>query len=265
MDRLFMWRERALYVGASFDFSMHKHHAVQICVGINGEFDIDFGGNDCHSVRAALISPDVAHQINATNNEIAFVYLEPESTGCGAMLNDKRVGNSYKLWETVDPKLASEFIDPIRDEKTASSFLTQILEMAGLTPTSSVRLDDRIARVLKRIDNTIGSQCTSEELESVACLSSSRLQHLFKEQVGIPIRRYSLWRRIRFVLEQLINGVKLTDAAVDAGFSDTAHFSRTFKQMFGIQPSAFMFSRGLVDIKLYERFKSEEKDSRFLQ
>lgn len=256
-DRLFMWRERVLYIGASFDFSMHKHHAVQICVGIHGLFDISFGKGDCHLVRAALIAPDVPHQINAIDNEIAFVYLEPESTDYGAMLNTNEDKCAYKIWDTIDEEFASTFLNADTDEKTAASLLSRTLEMVGIKPVSRLDVDERIIRVLKRLDETKGAQCTSEDLESVACLSASRLQHLFKEQIGIPIRRYSLWKRIRYVLEQIIDGTRLVDAAMDAGFSDTAHFSRTFKEMFGVQPSSFMAAKGLVNIQIFERFQPE--------
>jgi len=254
-----MWRERVLYIGASFDFSMHKHHAVQICVGINSSFDISFGDNDCHNVRAALIAPDVPHQLSTINNEIAFVYLEPESSDYRAMLDFNRDKRPYVVWDSIDEEIASAFqLDSGVDEIKAASLLTKTLELVGIEPAYSFNTDERITRVLKRLDESKGAQCTSEELESIACLSSSRLQHLFREQVGIPIRRYSLWMRIRYVLEQLISGAKVIDAAVDAGFSDTAHFSRTFKDMFGLPPSALMSAKGLVSIQLFERFRPDK-------
>jgi AraC-like DNA-binding protein len=39
-------------------------------------------------------------------------------------------------------------------------------------------------------------------------------------------------------LERLGRGVSLTTAAHAAGFADSAHFSRTFRAMLGIAPSA---------------------------
>lgn len=253
-----MWRERALYVGASFDFSMHKHHAVQICVGIHDLFDVSFGKGDRHHVRAALIAPDVPHQLYALDNEIAFVFLEPESTDYEALLSVNQDKRGFRVWDSINEKFAASFhLDSQTDEITAANLLTKTLEMVGIEPVVNSSIDERIARVLKRLDETKSAQCASEELESIACLSASRLQHLFKEQVGIPIRRYSLWTRIRYVMEQLNDGVRLTDAAIDAGFSDTAHFSRTFKDMFGVQPSAFMSAKGLVNIQIFERFRPE--------
>ena len=35
----------------------------------------------------------------------------------------------------------------------------------------------------------------------------------------------------------MIQGENLTAAALDAGFSSSAHFSATFREMFGMEPS----------------------------
>lgn len=43
--------------------------------------------------------------------------------------------------------------------------------------------------------------------------------------------------RLVTATERLAAGVSITDAAHGAGFSDGAHFSRTFRSMFGLSPS----------------------------
>jgi len=76
------------------------------------------------------------------------------------------------------------------------------------------------------------------ELATAVGLSPSRLAHLFRAQTGLPVRRYLLWLRLGDALQQLAHGVSLTTAAHAAGFADSAHFSRTFRAMLGITPSA---------------------------
>ena len=65
-------------------------------------------------------------------------------------------------------------------------------------------------------------------------LSESRFLHLFSKELGIAWRPYLLWRRIICVIQALINGSSATDAAHLAGFSDSAHLSRTFRNNFGM-------------------------------
>jgi AraC-like DNA-binding protein len=38
----------------------------------------------------------------------------------------------------------------------------------------------------------------------------------------------------------LASGANMTEAAYDAGFSSSAHFSHQFRRMFGLAPSALM-------------------------
>jgi AraC-like DNA-binding protein len=65
-------------------------------------------------------------------------------------------------------------------------------------------------------------------------LSSGRARHLFVENTGLPFRTYLLWLRLMRAVELFSGGSSLTDAAQGAGFSDSSHFSRTFRRMFGI-------------------------------
>ena len=62
--------------------------------------------------------------------------------------------------------------------------------------------------------------------------------HAFTESVGIPLRPYVRWLRLQRAATAIVTGTPLSLAAAEAGFSDAAHMSRTFKQMFGMTPSA---------------------------
>lgn len=101
-------------------------------------------------------------------------------------------------------------------------------------------IDSRIQNILNILQTSIDTKQTLSELAKQAFLSEGRLTHLFKLQIGIPIRRYLLWVRINKAVEHIANGQTLTDAALNAGFADSAHFTRTFGKMFGMNPS-FIF------------------------
>jgi AraC-like DNA-binding protein len=68
-------------------------------------------------------------------------------------------------------------------------------------------------------------------------LSESRLLHLFKATTGVPLRRYKIWIAMGAATRAVGRGANLTTAALDAGFSSSAHFSATFREMFGLEPS----------------------------
>eukprot|EP01132_Coremiostelium_polycephalum_P013947 gene13947-16964_t len=82
--------------------------------------------------------------------------------------------------------------------------------------------DARVERALSALDQQL----------------SGKLERLFANQLGLPVRRLVLWRRLRVALGLALGGSTLTEAAHGAGFADSAHFSRTMKQLFGVTAGA---------------------------
>ena len=107
--------------------------------------------------------------------------------------------------------------------------------LPGKTPAWSV--DPRVARVAAMIQGTPAENIPLADLAAVAELSKPRLLHLFKDNTGVPIRRYRLWERMRQVSKAVGRGANLTDAALSAGFSDSAHLARAAREMFGLSLS----------------------------
>ena len=60
----------------------------------------------------------------------------------------------------------------------------------------------------------------------------------FIEQTGVRFRPYVLWQRMERAVAEYAAGATLTDAAYAGGFADSAHFSRTFRRMFGLPAAA---------------------------
>jgi AraC-like DNA-binding protein len=119
---------------------------------------------------------------------------------------------------------------------------TRILERLLGPQPAEVAVDPRIQRVLDWMSQASEGAITAAQAASVACLSERRFSHLFVEETGLPFRTYVLWRRLMKAVERRAAGETLTEAAHQAGFSDSAHFSRTFLRMFGV-PADTMWLR----------------------
>lgn len=109
-------------------------------------------------------------------------------------------------------------------------------------------IDGRILKVAGKIRTELPDSIHIHELTKEVFLSGDRLIRLFKEQMGISLRRYLLWTRMRAALKYLEKGYNLTHAAHGAGFADSAHMSRTFKDNFGFTPSFFFGKTSNVEI-----------------
>ncbi len=62
------------------------------------------------------------------------------------------------------------------------------------------------------------------------------LRALAREQLGMPLARWRIWRRFRQAALSLGAGHTLALAAADAGFADQAHFGRRMREMYGVKP-----------------------------
>ena len=91
---------------------------------------------------------------------------------------------------------------------------------------------------MQLVRRQIGDSLPLARIASAVHLSPDRFRHLFVAETGVTFRAYVLWLRLEQSLTTYISGQSLTDAAFTGGFADSAHFSRTFRKMFGIAPAS---------------------------
>lgn len=87
-----------------------------------------------------------------------------------------------------------------------------------------------------------------QDAAALACLSPSRFRARFGAELGLPFRRYRLWRRMAAVMRTVASGGTLTTAAHAAGFASSAHLSSTFKRMFGLTASDLLALGVAIDL-----------------
>ena len=98
-------------------------------------------------------------------------------------------------------------------------------------------LDSRIQKVVELIRKEPDRNYSQDELAAHLGLSPSRLLHLFSEQIGVPYRRFRMWKRLMLSFELLHAQDNMTLAALDSGFADATHYSHAFRDTFGVNPA----------------------------
>lgn len=94
-----------------------------------------------------------------------------------------------------------------------------------------------LADVLQEMRADPMRRMTQGELASRLGLERTRALRYFKTVTGMTYRRFKQWSGLQAAARQIAKGERIRTAALDAGFSDTAHLTRTFRTFFGVTPT----------------------------
>lgn len=220
----------------------HEHHAVQIVLAVEGSVGIKGKSGDWQTARGVIVRPDVVHSYNGNGAVGALVFVDPESAE-GVWLKTSLREDITIVPEARMATCAAEyraFIEhPLESPEIGALVRHWVQGLCAGAPPSR-RLDERVTKVLAAIRQSDDLRLSIENAAAMAFLSTSRFAHLFKLQVGLPFRRYMLWRKLARAMMVIGRERTISTAAHEAGFADAAHLTRTFYQMFGIPPSAMM-------------------------
>ncbi|WNM43232.1 helix-turn-helix domain-containing protein [Kitasatospora sp. CM 4170] len=205
-----------IHRGPSVDGSLHAHAAFQLARAPRGEVVVLDAAGARHSAAALLVAPMVRHRMQATAADVVTVFIEPHCA----------------------------FADRLR-ERCAGRGITAAGELHGLgedelrrnVARPSARLD---ARLLAAMDALAAGPVQMPALAAGVGLSPQRLRALAQRQLGMPLARWRIWRRLAGAAEALREGGSLAEAAATAGFADQAHFTRQLREMTGLTPSAVL-------------------------
>jgi AraC family transcriptional regulator len=99
---------------------------------------------------------------------------------------------------------------------------------------------ESIQKVLDYIEDNLAQSHSPKELSKVAALSHFYFQRLFTRLVKRPVNEYVKMRRLARACETLEDKHKrILDIALDYGFNSHEHFTKTFKNAFGITPDEY--------------------------
>lgn len=229
--RIFLDAGWILYLGPGSSADLHEHHAVQFVWSREGAFQI---GLDTALQRDAVLVPaNTPHTLMAVDRTIALLLVDPNG-GRGVALERLARSDVGAELRTKLTKIA--FPTPDITASDARTWCTDVLQSLGAS-TSQMELSSVSRRAIAYVERTIDGIPRVAEAAAAVRLSSTRLTHIFSDEVGIPFRRFVLWTRIKRAVDVFQAGNDLSTSAIAAGFSDAAHFSRTFRAMFGLSPS----------------------------
>lgn len=224
---VFVSPTRLLYVGSLVATTRHAHHATQIVIAPGG-LDVEDDANGRAHLRAAVIPPRLRHGHGAADHA-CLVFVD----------GDERA--SRELSRDADPRCRTW----ARDSLEVSVPRDPTLAQARALLRSVIVALDLHERPIPRHPATrrmctlldAGHAVDIAKLSREAGLSPRQMREAFARDVGLPMRAYVRWRRAHRAIAAVMAGASLSAAAVLAGFADSAHLSRVFREHFGMAPS----------------------------
>lgn len=234
-----LWPGVGLFIGRSGDNHEHHHWAHQLVIGLEGDVEMRSGAA-FQRAPALFVRAGVPHRLMA--GTLLSVWLDP-STALSDMLCSRLDGTAPVY--LVPPDVAQL----LRDCFSATTALEAAMDRirAELIPCARAP-DERLRRVLAALapSEDAMERPDRRRLAALVGLSETRFSHWFKEATGMPLRSYRKWLYLVYGLEHALRGQNLTAAAFQADFTDQAHFSRAFVQMFGVRASDILAQVRLI-------------------
>lgn len=249
-NKLWINHDLGLFYGLLTDNAAHKHYALQISLSLDGLFQVSMGDNTVHTQSICLAS-QIAHAIDAKDKTLLLLLVNPASR-LGLALQHYLAEHSHKTNIPAGEKL-HELAKAWQHNKLSDAELTayftaytNAVTQAHKPPTNNT--DDRVNTVMKLIEKDPAKLRSIKEVAALVHLSPDRFRHLFRQHTGITFTRMQLWYKLLGAFKMMGQGKNFTELAHANGFADSAHFSRTFKETFGLTPAQVLKNSRSVQV-----------------
>ncbi|MGW5569716.1 helix-turn-helix domain-containing protein [Nocardia thailandica] len=217
------------FTGEIGDAPAHAHAAVQVLFVARGRLTLTDATGYTTPALAAIIPPGVVHQVHTEPGTSGFLaFLDPDSATAHAALAqlDGQPRQAATTWvSAATPAPSLSVGDPVTRPVRRSSHPV-------------------VAQALRRATDWVGGPPSLGELAADIGISVSRLSHIFTAQVGLPYVAWRRWVRLQLGFAVVRGGGSLTAAAHAAGFADSAHLTRTCRDLIGISPTEALIATG---------------------
>jgi AraC-like DNA-binding protein len=196
------------------------------------------------SSKILIVSSNITHQVLYEENKPLMIISFSPFCSIGLWFKQLLEGSAFLEYDNDFLLQELRFLgnalynNIISQEKFLSEF-DNILNKAipSASENSLVHIDKRIIHALEIIYHNFDYIIAADKMAEKLNLSTGRFLHLFKKEIGLTYRRMQIWMKLAHSFRIFSKASSLTDLALTCGFSDSAHFSRSFKETFGVSPS----------------------------
>ena len=245
--------ELFVYEYSEFGFPAHFHPSVEIVVAESGQMGIVVDGEShlLHEGEVGIIFPNHVHRYDYISNTNSKGYL--------VLIGIALMGEYRHDMEEYVPKKCIIKKDDLHPD------CIHALEKLKLMEKEPIRMQKAYARMVlyhlfdkidtveckkyknetmyKLVDYVEKHYTENVSLESVAealFISKYTLSRIFSSQLGMNFNDYLNSLRIRYALELLDKGEKISNAAFESGFNNLRTFNRAFVKIMKKTPTEYL-------------------------
>ena len=227
----------------------HSHEHAYCCLVRQGSYTETYGtrSRTCVPSTVAFHPPGEVHsqrfadaEVWSFNVEFPAAWRQRVGSAC-AVLNEPtdsrdpalvglalRLFHEFRHWDPFSPLAA---------EGLVLELLAAASRLAARAPSAAPRWLARLEEVLQA---RFAEALTLAELAGEVGVHPVHLASTFRRQRGCTVGHYLRRLRVDHACRRLADSSDpLAAIALDAGFADQSHFTRTFKRLTGLTPAAY--------------------------
>lgn len=204
----------------------HANAVSCVLIGRTGPLRLECDGQRVEG-DVLLVRPGVAHAVALAERGADALFL-----------NGLAFPFDAPLAQTLGETLLHLASDAQRGDRGAMH------ELRARLTARAPRLPTGIADVVRAIYADPMQRMSQDELARRLSMERTRALRCFKVATGQTFRAFKKWSALQHAAQLMAQGALVRTAAMDAGFADTAHLSRVFREGFGLTPSAAIAGLG---------------------
>lgn len=246
---------RQTYLKSSLKYELHWHETFEWIYMVEGEVEILI--NDASRLYCAgdliVIPPQLPHRFGFTGKNCSYYCMIPDNS----ILDSGNIEfPSFSDDHLVKNRaIVDAFLSIMEEYKTKGRYHKQIIRAnivlmtalycrdCGIEASKTPHREDNNAlRITKEallyMEEHYAEEFSGEALAARLGFSRSYLCHVIRKVTGQSLTENLLYIRCRKAREMLRQGRTVGEVVYASGFQNASYFSRTYKRMMGVSPSA---------------------------
>ncbi len=245
--------------GQSHAFRKHAHEEYSVALVTGGESLFRFVDEEFHIKKGqfVVIGPGVVHQCIPTDvSQWSFYMLHVATAWIQAAGFDMKAIPAFSIRDLSDKefdRLELYFKQACENLEEAEENIVMLAEAAfAQQAVQDIEWSDfdsdepMLEGICEEIRTRFNEAITLDELAQRAGMDRYTLIRRFGRKFNTTPHSWQIMLRVNKARCLLQDGISISEAALEVGFYDQSHFTKIFKETFGVTPKQFVQSSDLI-------------------